>query len=153
MPRTAKGCGVYNYLQYDQPGYIPHQRAVGTGMKGRGKGRKPWGPGNPLYDHLQRKKAAKGHGLVGDKIRGAVQNRLSSRPALQRVVSGVADRIKSMRGSGIRVSHHGQVSESLPQALRSKPYGANFLFSTQLPPDYQKFNTGVKAPGGTLCGC
>jgi hypothetical protein len=43
------------------------------------------------------------------------------------------------------------VGRKVPQALQSKAFGANFLFATQMPPAYQKFNTGAGTPGSYLC--
>jgi hypothetical protein len=44
-----------------------------------------------------------------------------------------------MRGKGSLLEH----KSSMPPALQSQPYGANFHMQFMLPPQYQKYNDGT----------
>jgi len=59
---------------------------------------------------------------------------------------GLHNHLNQIRGRGSLLS-----SESgLPPALQSQPYGANFHFQFQLPPQYKKYNDGTDVEGRGL---
>ena len=90
------------------------------------------------------------------KIHNASVHSQITQPPIRSYYDGDFD--PPSRGSGIH-SHHNQIrgrgsllrqDDGLPPALQSQPYGANFHFQFQLPPQYKKYNDGTDVEGRGL---
>lgn len=57
--------------------------------------------------------------------------------------TGVSNHYNMIRGRGSMLSQ----DDIMPPALQSQPYGANFHFQFQLPPQYHKYNDGTDVEG------